>query len=261
VNDFDLHDDQRLRDAFVDSAPRAQLDYVRARQSVSTRANRIRRRRTAGSAFAALAVVVLGSSAWAATQRDPGAVKVESTVGTTSSPAPSTSAPSSTATASVAPATTVVVTAPTSAPVEVTTTESTIIEVVEEPTEAGDANAGDDAGGEPGATGPGTTARRPGATKPPATAPRPPTTTRNDEGGGSGRSSGEQTFSASGGSIVVRWSGDTLTLVSKTPAAGWTVLQADAGGEQVSVTFSMGNQRSRIRLEMDDGRPKLKSDD
>jgi hypothetical protein len=268
-------DDQLLRDVFVDAAPRATIDYARARQSVTRRATRIRRRRTAGSALAVAAVVAIGSSAWAATQRDPRSVITQSPIviePTTIAKSTTTAAPRPTASSS--------------ATVPATDPATTVPEFIEVTEPVGDEPAVPETGEAPSAPGPvapngsapsasATAPRRPVTSKPVATTARPATTTstappvqttppsddHHDDAGASGGSSGQQTYTSPGGTAIVSWASNRLTLVSTSPAAGWNVVQSRATSEKISITFGKGASRANIALEIDNGRPKQNKSD
>jgi hypothetical protein len=58
-----------------------------------------------------------------------------------------------------------------------------------------------------------------------------------------------------GGSITVRLSGGTVTLASApTPSPGFTVRVDDDGPDRVRVRFERDDERTEIRVELEDGR-------
>ena len=65
--------------------------------------------------------------------------------------------------------------------------------------------------------------------------------------------SGTQAFSSVGGSIVVAVDGDSITLASNSPAAGFGVDVHDNGPSQVEVRFTNGGTEWRIRVELVNG--------
>jgi hypothetical protein len=81
-------------------------------------------------------------------------------------------------------------------------------------------------------------------TAPPATAPPPTAPTVQDF-----------PYSSAGGSIVVRLSGGALSLLSSSPAGGYTAEVHDSGPSRVEVRFSDGSTEWRIRVDLVDGQP------
>jgi hypothetical protein len=64
----------------------------------------------------------------------------------------------------------------------------------------------------------------------------------------------DETVNSAGGSIVVRVGGSTVTLVSSSPAAGFTADVRSSGPSEVEVRFRMGSSggtEHRIRLRFD----------
>jgi hypothetical protein len=275
VNDLH-HQDDDLRDLFVDSAPRLRHDYVAVRQSVAKRVTRIRRRRTAGGVVAAATVLLLGTSAWAASQRNPNKFITQSPVTTEVRKTTTTSVVLPTA---LTVATSAVETIAQAEPISDTAPETPIIEAPQ--TEA-PIDATGDAAVPPVTRGPGqpprstpttvarrvpttvtpTTVPRPASTtaptKPPTTAPQPTTTSSGDRDNGG---SGEQSYVAAGGSARVQWANNTLTLVSTTPKTGWTVVKTTATAEKIEIIFGNGGLQSRLKVELDNGHPKSEHDD
>jgi hypothetical protein len=275
VNDLH-HQDDELRDLFVDSAPRLRHDYVAVRQSVAKRVTRIRRRRTAGGVVAAATVLLLGTSAWAASQRNPNKFITQSPVTTR---AKTTTTAVALPTAQTIATSAVVAVAP-AEPISDTAPETP---AVEEPQGEAPIDATGDAAVPPVTRGPGqpprsapttvvkrvppatvtpTTVPRPASTtaptKPPTTAPQPTTTSSEDRDNGG---SGEQSYVAAGGSARVRWANNTLTLVSTTPKTGWTVVKTTATAEKIEIIFGKGSLQSRLKVELDNGHPKSEHDD
>ena len=65
---------------------------------------------------------------------------------------------------------------------------------------------------------------------------------------------GQHTIDASpGGTVVVSVTGDQITLVRATPAAGWTVASSRHDDNELRVEFVNGSQRVRVQAELDDG--------
>jgi hypothetical protein len=63
----------------------------------------------------------------------------------------------------------------------------------------------------------------------------------------------EQAYSSAGGSIVVLLSNGQVSLVSNTPAAGYSAEIDDNGPSRVEVRFTSGQTEWRIRIELDSG--------
>ncbi|HEY3673263.1 MAG TPA: hypothetical protein VGN51_20170 [Acidimicrobiia bacterium] len=63
----------------------------------------------------------------------------------------------------------------------------------------------------------------------------------------------EATFSSAGGSIVVRLADGAASLVSDSPAAGYSAEVHDNGPSRVEVRFSNGNTEWRIRVDVVNG--------
>jgi hypothetical protein len=63
----------------------------------------------------------------------------------------------------------------------------------------------------------------------------------------------DATFSSAGGSIVVRLSGGAASLVSSSPAAGFSAEVHDNGPTRVEVRFSNGDTEWRIRVDVQNG--------
>src|SRR5262249_9440790 len=70
----------------------------------------------------------------------------------------------------------------------------------------------------------------------PGAPPRPPAT--------------DTTYSSPGGSIAVHRSGDTISLASSAPAAGFTPEVHDNGPTRVEVRFTSGGTEWRIRVDL-----------
>jgi hypothetical protein len=65
---------------------------------------------------------------------------------------------------------------------------------------------------------------------------------------------GTRSFDAAGaGTVAYTVSGDTLTLVSATPAGGWVVEVEQASGREVELDFRSGDQRVQVNVEFEDG--------
>ena len=65
---------------------------------------------------------------------------------------------------------------------------------------------------------------------------------------------GTFTYSAgAAGSVTVSSNGTTLTVVSVSPASGWTPEVETASGPQVEVTFENGNDRIDFKAEINNG--------
>jgi hypothetical protein len=277
VNDLH-HQDDELRDLFVDSAPSVRPDYVAARESIAHRVRRIRRRRTAGGVVAAATVVLLGSTAWAASQRNPSNIITQS---------PSTVASTTTTSAALptapAVATSAVDATPPSEPISDTTPDTSVADEPQDDTSTDNQPSGNDAAlppvvgpAQPPRPAPTTVAKRvpPASTpdNPPTTAPRPssttpstnaprPTTTPSGGDDHDNGSSGEQSYFASGGSVRVRWANNALTLLTTTPKAGWTVVTSTVSADKIEIIFGTGSQRSTLKVELDNGHPKSEHDD
>lgn len=89
----------------------------------------------------------------------------------------------------------------------------------------------------------GSTATTTGSTGAPAT--NPPATAPADV---------VRTFSGTGGSITVRLRNGSLTLTSSTPAAGFSIESGSkTAGDRVEVSFTDGNHRTRIRVDLKNG--------
>jgi hypothetical protein len=78
----------------------------------------------------------------------------------------------------------------------------------------------------------------PNTNAPPAISPAPP----HDE-----------TFTSDGGTIVVRLADGQVSLVSSSPAPGFTAETTDNGPTRVEVRFSNGQVEWRIRVDLDNG--------
>jgi hypothetical protein len=76
---------------------------------------------------------------------------------------------------------------------------------------------------------------------------------RGDGGAVTQVPAGTQAFSSVGGSIVVAVNGSSLSLVSTSPAAGYTAEVHDSGPGRVEVRFSNGGTEWRIRVELGGG--------
>jgi hypothetical protein len=275
VNDLH-HQDDELRNLFVDSAPRLRPDYVAVRQSVAKRVTRIRRRRTAGGVVAAATVLLLGSSAWAASQRNPNKfitqspVTTEAKTATTSVALPTALTVATSAVETIAPAEPISDTAPetpiidepqTEAPID-DTGDAAVPPVVAGPGQAPRSTPTTVAKRVSPATATPTTVPRPASTTAPVTAPttapQPTTTSGGDHDNGG---SGEQTYGATGGTARVRWANNTLTLLSTTPKTGWTVVKTTAVADKIEIIFGKGSLRSTLKVELDNGHPKSEHDD
>ena len=70
----------------------------------------------------------------------------------------------------------------------------------------------------------------------------------------------ERVFASAGGEILVRWTATSLTLVSATPAAGWTVVESHPGATEIEVTFGRGSQREELHVHLENGQPTVESE-
>jgi hypothetical protein len=97
-------------------------------------------------------------------------------------------------------------------------------------------------------TSPATSTIAPLPATPPATLPAAPPTVPAAE-------PTTETYEGIGGSITVRLSGDTLILATApVPAAGFTASVDDNGPDRVRVRFERDDQRTEIRVDLEDGR-------
>ncbi|HEY7107580.1 MAG TPA: hypothetical protein VH986_14355 [Acidimicrobiia bacterium] len=64
---------------------------------------------------------------------------------------------------------------------------------------------------------------------------------------------GDTTYSSPGGSIVVRRSGDVISLASSSPASGFTQELHDDGPTRVEVRFTSDGTEWRIRVDLTNG--------
>ncbi len=63
----------------------------------------------------------------------------------------------------------------------------------------------------------------------------------------------QHSIQASGGTVVVSVSGDTVLLVSAVPTTGYSVDVRDAGPSTVEVRFESGDAESRVKVRVDKG--------
>jgi hypothetical protein len=73
--------------------------------------------------------------------------------------------------------------------------------------------------------------------------------------------SGVQTFTVTGGTVTVDIEGGNVSLVSVTPAAGFTVDKSEARADRVEVEFRDGQMQSRVRVRLDNGRLRVETGD
>ena len=73
--------------------------------------------------------------------------------------------------------------------------------------------------------------------------------------------SGVQTFTVTGGTVTVDVENGTVSLVSVTPAAGFTVDKSESRGDRVEVELRNGDVQSRVRVRIEDGRLRIESGD
>ncbi len=66
--------------------------------------------------------------------------------------------------------------------------------------------------------------------------------------------SGTRVVDAAGaGTVTVAEAGGQLSLVSATPAEGWSVEVEQSAGREIEVDFRMGAQRAQVNVELEDG--------
>ena len=69
------------------------------------------------------------------------------------------------------------------------------------------------------------------------------------------------TFTVTGGTVTVDVENGTVSLVSVTPAAGFSVDKSESRGDRVEVELRNGDVQSRVRVRFDDGRLRVESGD
>lgn len=90
-----------------------------------------------------------------------------------------------------------------------------------------------------------------------------PVTEQNSDSGAPPTTSGPttQSFSKAGGVVTMRCDGNTASLVSATPAQGYTVKVADAGPEQIEVAFTSPAHDSEFHGQCVNGQPAAQVND
>lgn len=78
-----------------------------------------------------------------------------------------------------------------------------------------------------------------------------------DGGGGSGSASATRTWAGTGGRVTVSCRGSRASLVSATPADGWSVEVGSRGGEEVEVGFRRSDSEVQVQGRCDAGTPRF----
>jgi hypothetical protein len=262
--------DTELRTLFA-GEPRRSVDLASTRNLVGRRSRQLRTQRRLAAGTGALSSLVLLGFAFTAMHRSSGRVITRSpdiTVITTSAsssrpaiattlspePTPTTSAPTVPSVEATPPTS---ILEPTDSAAEATETEPCSTSTCS-PTARPTSTTIGARGSATSLQGPSTstvsstpTTARPASSAPATTVVATSTT----------RALAEQTFSVSGGSVRVRSTSSTMTLVSTTPTSGWSVVDSHVEPKEIEITFGRGSTRSVVKLNLEDGKVRQRRDD